>query len=68
MAKPAMEPAKVEVNILDIKIIIAVGLCILTSTILNYFDIKLPYGEARLDIIQKATAAISCLGSRLDEN
>ena len=61
MAKPSMEPAKLEVNILDIKIIIAVGLCILTSTLLNYFDIKFSYGEARLDIIQKATAAIACL-------
>ncbi|MBE5915677.1 MAG: hypothetical protein E7273_02400 [Pseudobutyrivibrio ruminis] len=61
MAKPVMEPAKLEVNVLDIKIIIAVGLCILTSTILNALGIKFHYGQMQLDIIQKATAAISCL-------
>ena len=61
MAKPVMEPAKLEVNVLDIKIIIAVGICVLTSTILNAFDIKFHYGQMQLDIIQKATAAISCL-------
>lgn len=61
MAKPGMEPAKLEVNILDIKIIIAVGICVFTSVILSVLNIKFHYGEMQLDIIQKATAAISCL-------
>jgi len=61
MSKPNMEPAKVEINLLDIKIVIAIGICILTSTILGALGIKFSYGEMRLDIIQKATAAISCL-------
>ena len=61
MAKPNMEPAKLEINVLDIKIIIAVGLCVLTSTVLGALGIKFTYGQMQLDIIQKATAAIACL-------
>ena len=61
MAKPNMEPKPVRVSITDIRIMIAVGICVLTSTLLNHFGIKLSYGEMKLEIIQKITAAISCL-------
>lgn len=61
MGNTKMQPAKLEINILDIKIIIAIGLCILTSTILDVLGIKVHYGQMQLDIIQKATAAIACL-------
>lgn len=61
MEKRGMEPAKLEINLIDIKIIISIGICILTSTLLAVFGIKFQYGGMQLDIIQKATAAIACL-------
>ena len=61
MAKPVMEPAKIEVNRIDIKIMIAIGLCVLTSTILKQSGCTIAYGERNLEIIQAMTASISCL-------
>jgi len=61
MGKPNFEPEPVKVSIMDIRIAIAVGICILTSTLLNHYGIKYPHGEMKLEIIQKMTAAISCL-------
>lgn len=61
MAKPQMEPAKMEVNRTDIQIMLAIGICVLTANLLNRFGLKFPYGEMRLEIIQKMTAAIACL-------
>ncbi len=61
MTKPNMEPAKLEMNLIDIKILIAIGICLMTSTVLNSLGIKYSYGDMRLDVVQKATAAISCL-------
>lgn len=56
-----MEPTKLEINSLDIRIVFAIGLCVLTSMVLSLLEIKINYGQIQLDIIQKATAAISCL-------
>ena len=61
MEKPVMEPAKIEVNRIDIKIILAIGLCVLTSTILKQCGITVSYGGRNLEIIQAMTASISCL-------
>lgn len=46
---------------LDIRIAVAAAICILTATILNALDLKFTYGEMKLEIIQKMTAAITCL-------
>lgn len=56
-----MQPEKLAVTGLDIRIAIAAGICCLTATILNHFGLKFPVGEMRLEIIQKMTACISCL-------
>ncbi len=61
MGKPVMKPAKVEINKIDIKIILAVGLCVLTSTILKQAGCVIAYGGRNLEIIQAMTASISCL-------
>ncbi|MBE5917316.1 MAG: hypothetical protein E7273_10805 [Pseudobutyrivibrio ruminis] len=44
-----------------LKISISIFICILTATVLNILNLKISYHDMQLDIIQKATAAISCL-------
>lgn len=60
-----MKPeAKIETwkpSILDIRIAACVLVCLLVSNTLTALDIRFAVGEMRLDIIQKATACISCL-------
>lgn len=56
-----LETALTKVGSIDLKIIVSVGLCILTSTVLNALGWKIHYDNMELDIIQKATAAIACL-------
>lgn len=46
---------------LDVRITVSAAICILTATILNAFGLKYTYGEMKLEIIQKMTAAITCL-------
>ena len=52
---------KASVTLLDVRIAIAVLICCLTSTILDYFGLRFQVGEMRLEVIQKMTACISCL-------
>ena len=59
--KPEMKPEKAAITRLDVRIAVAVLICCLTSTILNQLGVKFPFGEMRLEIIQKMTACISCL-------
>ncbi len=61
MPKPELQAEKAGVTALDLRITVAVLLCVLTSTILNALNLKFPFGEMRLEIIQKMTAAIACL-------
>lgn len=61
MSKSGMEPAELNINSTDIKIALAIGICMLTSTILSHFGLKYPYGDMKLEIIQKMTASIACL-------
>lgn len=60
-SKSEMKTEKIRISTLDMQIIIAVGICCLTSTVLNYLGIKFPWRDMRLEIIQKITASISCL-------
>lgn len=60
MANP-MEPARIEVNKIDIRIVIAIGICALTSTILKLSGLTIESGGRSLEIIQAMTASISCL-------
>lgn len=46
---------------LDGRIAVAVFFCLLTSTLLDYFNLRFAYGEMRLEVIQKMTACIACL-------
>ena len=52
---------KAGISKLDIRIAVAVAICSLTSTILNYLGFKFTYGEMHLEVIQKMTACIACL-------
>ena len=52
---------KASVTLLDVRIAIAVLICCLTSTILDYFGLRFQVGEMRLEVIQKMSACISCL-------
>ncbi len=45
----------------DVRILLSIGICVLVATILEKLGIKVAYGEAKMDVIQKATAAIACL-------
>lgn len=58
-----MEPKieKAAVSRIDVMIAVAIAICVLTSTILNYFGLKFTFGEMHLEIIQKMTACIACL-------
>lgn len=46
---------------MDVRIAACVLVCLLTSNALTALDLRFAIGEMRLDIIQKATACISCL-------
>ena len=46
---------------LDIRIAVSAAICILTSFALNTMGLCFTYGGMELEIIQKMTAAISCL-------
>ena len=59
MNNAAVGPAKV--TRLDMRMAAAILICVLTATVLNHFGLKFPLGEMRLEVIQKMTAAISCL-------
>ena len=48
-------------SMLDMRIAVCVLVCLLVSNALTALDIRFAVGEMRLDIIQKATACISCL-------
>lgn len=52
---------KLDITSLDIRIAVSATICLLTATILNACNIKFAYGEMSLEIIQKMTAAISCV-------
>lgn len=49
------------VSRLDVRIAVSAAICILTATILNALNLKFTYGEMKLEILQKMTAAITCL-------
>lgn len=49
------------VELIDVKIVIAVFICMLTASIMNLLGIKWIYGDMKLEIIQRMTACISCL-------
>ncbi len=46
---------------LDLRIAVAAAICVLTATILNELNLKFAFGQMRLEVIQKMTAAIACL-------
>jgi len=46
---------------MDMRIAACVLVCLLVSNALTVLDLRFAVGEMRLDIIQKATACISCL-------
>ena len=46
---------------MDVRIAACVLVCLLVSNVLTALDLRFAVGEMRLDIIQKATACISCL-------
>ena len=48
-------------SMLDARIAICVLVCLLTSNALTALDLRFAVGEMHLDVIQKATACISCL-------
>lgn len=55
------KPENALITGLDIRIMLSIGICYLTATILSYWNINFVFGEMRLEIIQKITACISCL-------
>lgn len=52
---------KVKLTQLDIRMVVSILICILTSTLLSNLNIKFTYGAIHLEIIQKMTSAIACL-------
>ena len=56
-----LKPEKAAVTLLDIRIAVAVMICVLSATILDYLGLKFAYGDMHLEIIQKMTACIACL-------
>lgn len=59
--KPEAKAESWKPSMLDMRIAACVLVCLLTSNILTALNLKFAVGEMRLDIIQKATACISCL-------
>jgi len=59
--KPLEEHASWKPNALDLRMAISILICCLTATMLSALNLKFPVGEARLEVIQKLTASISCL-------
>lgn len=51
----------IEVTALDVRIMVSVLICFFTAVVLEHLNIKFPWGEMRLEIVQKMTACISCL-------
>ena len=45
----------------DVRIAVSAAICILTATVLNALNLKFTYGGMKLEVIQKMTAAITCL-------
>lgn len=59
--KPEVEEVKPGITALDMRIVISIGICYLTALLFDYFGLKFPFGEMRLEIIQKMTPCIACL-------
>lgn len=59
--KPEAKTETWKPSMLDMRIAACVLVCLLTSNALTMLDLRFAVGEMRLDIIQKATACISCL-------
>lgn len=59
--KPELQSEKAAVTLLDARIAVSVLICALTATVLTECGICFPYGDRKLEIIQKMTACISCL-------
>ena len=59
--KPETKMETWKPSMLDLRIAICVLVCLLASNALTALDLRFAVGEMRLDIIQKATACISCL-------
>lgn len=59
--KPEAKTESWKPSMLDMRIAACVLVCLLTSNALTAFNLKFAVGEMHLDIIQKATACISCL-------
>lgn len=55
-AQPSWTP-----TMLDLRMTLSILICCLVATVLSELGLKFPVGEARLEIIQKMTACISCL-------
>lgn len=48
-------------SMMDVRIAVCVLVCLLVSNALTALDLRFTLGEMHLDVIQKATACISCL-------
>lgn len=59
--KPPTEQSTWKPNALDLRMALSILTCCLVATTLSELGLKFPVGEARLDVIQKMTASISCL-------
>lgn len=59
--KPEATTQSWKPSMLDVRIATCVLVCLLTSNALTALDLRFAVVEMRLDIIQKATACISCL-------
>lgn len=58
-----MEPKieKASVTLLDVRIAVAITVCVLTAAVLDTLGLKFAYGGMQLEVVQKMTAGISCL-------
>lgn len=54
-------PQEAKVTRLDLRMAISVFICVLTATILDAAGLEFPFGQMHLEVIQKMTAAISCM-------
>lgn len=59
--KPSAETSSWKPSSLDLRMAISILVCCLVATTLSALNLKFPVGEARLEVIQKMTACISCL-------
>lgn len=59
--KPEAKTESWKPSMLDVRIAACVLVCLLASNALTALNLKFAVGEMRLDVIQKATACISCL-------